>query len=128
MRRKLNSLFKIICVMLVVYAILGINTFTFASFLSEMNAAVGEFQSQGNVNIDTSEVTKQFKGLGQALTLVGTGVMVAVIAYMGIKYMTSGPEAQAKLKTQLIGVFVSGIVIFGAYHIWKLVLNIVKNF
>ena len=128
MRRKLNSLFKIICVMLVVYAILGINTFTFASFLSEMNAAVGEFKSQGNVNIDTSEVTKQFKGLGQALTLVGTGVMVAVIAYMGIKYMTSGPEAQAKLKTQLIGVFVSGIVIFGAYHIWKLVLNIVKNF
>ena len=128
MNKKLNSLFKIICVMLVVYAILGINTFTFASFLSEMNAAVGEFKSQGNVNIDTSEVTKQFKGLGQALTLVGTGVMVAVIAYMGIKYMTSGPEAQAKLKTQLIGVFVSGIVIFGAYHIWKLVLNIVKNF
>lgn len=128
MRRKLNSLFKIICIMIVVYAVFGINTVTFASFLSEMNAAVGEFQSQGNVNIDTSEVTKQFKGLGQALTLVGTGVMVAVIAYMGIKYMTSGPEAQAKLKTQLIGVFVSGIVIFGAYHIWKLVLNIVKNF
>lgn len=128
MRKKLNSLFKIICVMIAVYVVFGINTFTFASFLSEMNAAVGEFKSQGNVNIDTSEVTKQFKGLGQALTLVGTGVMVAVIAYMGIKYMTSGPEAQAKLKTQLIGVFVSGIVIFGAYHIWKLVLNIVKNF
>ena len=128
MGRKLNSLFRIIYVMIAVYAILGTYTFTFASLLSEMNADVQAFKNQGDINIDTSEVTKKFEGLGQALTMVGTGVMVAVIAYMGIKYMTAGPDAQAKLKTQLIGVVVSGIVIFGAYHIWKLVLNVVKNF
>ncbi|MCR5185697.1 MAG: hypothetical protein K6D97_01080 [Clostridia bacterium] len=128
MGRKLNSLFRIIYVMIAVYAILGTYTFTFASLLSEMNADVQAFKNQGDPNIDTSEVTKKFEGLGQALTMVGTGVMVAVIAYMGIKYMTAGPDAQAKLKTQLIGVVVSGIVIFGAYHIWKLVLNVVKNF
>ncbi len=128
MRKKLNSLFKIIYVMLTVYAILGTYTFTFASLLSEMNADVNSFKNAGNLSIDTSKVTEKFTGLGQALTMVGTGVMVAVIAYMGIKYMTAGPDAQAKLKTQLIGVVVSGVVIFGAYHIWKLVLNVVKDF
>ena len=54
--------------------------------------------------------------------------MVAVTTYMGIKYLTAGPEAQAKLKTQLIGVVVSGIVIFGAYGIWSMVIKIASQF
>ena len=54
--------------------------------------------------------------------------MVAVTAYMGIKYLTAGPEAQAKLKTQLVGVVVSGMVIFGAYFIWSIVLKIAATF
>lgn len=128
MRKKLNSLFRIIYVMLTVYAILGTYTFTFASLLTDMHGDVEKFKNAGNLSIDTSKVTEKFTGLGQALTMVGTGIMVAVIAYMGIKYMTAGPDAQAKLKTQLIGVVVSGVVIFGAYHIWKLVLNVVKDF
>ena len=128
MNKKLNSLFKIIYVMLVAYIILGTMTLSFASLLSDMNDSINEFKEAGDQNINTSEVVEKFTGLGQVLTMIGTGVMVAVIAYMGIKYMTSGPEAQAKLKTQLIGVVVAGVVIFGAYHIWRLVLLIVKDF
>ena len=79
-------------------------------------------------NIDTSNIAKEFSGLGQILTMIGAGVMVAVTTYMGIKYLTAGPEAQAKLKTQLIGVVVSGVVIFGAYGIWKLVIEIASTF
>ena len=60
--------------------------------------------------------------------MVGAGVLVAVTTYMGIKYLTAGPEAQAKLKVQLIGVVVSGVVIFGAYGIWKTVVNIASKF
>ena len=56
------------------------------------------------------------------------GVLVAVLTFMGIKYITSGPEAQGKLKQQLIGVVVSGVVIFGAYGIWQLVGKIVSTF
>ena len=60
--------------------------------------------------------------------MIGAGVMVAVTTYMGIKYLTAGPEAQAKLKVQLIGVVVSGMVIFGAYSIWKLVMQVASQF
>lgn len=80
------------------------------------------------VGIDYNKITDEFTGLGQILTTIGAGVMVAVITYMGIKYLTSGPEAQAKLKTQLIGVVVSGFVIFGAYIIWKIVVQIAETF
>ena len=60
--------------------------------------------------------------------MIGAGVMVGVTTYMGIKYLTAGPEAQAKLKVQLIGVVVSGMVIFGSYYIWRTVLKIAATF
>lgn len=66
--------------------------------------------------------------IGQILTLVGAGTLVAVTSYMGIKYLVSPPDKQAALKQQLIGLVVAGIVIFGAYGIWKAVVNVASQF
>lgn len=99
--------------------------------LKDMTDKANGFIEQGSENadgIDFKKVSNQFIGLGSILTTIGAGVMVAVVTYMGIKYLTSGPEAQAKLKTQLIGVVVSGFVIFGAYIIWKIVVQIAETF
>ena len=79
-------------------------------------------------SIEYNKVTDEFEDLAQILTMIGIGVMVGVTTYMGIKYLTAGPDAQAKLKVQLIGVVVSGVVIFAAFSIWKLVLQIVSKF
>ncbi len=81
-----------------------------------------------STSIDAAGMASEFVPLGQLLTTIGMGVMIAVTTYMGIKYLTASPEGQAKLKQQLIGVVVAGIVIFGAYYIWSLVLDIVSQF
>lgn len=78
--------------------------------------------------IDFDNALGDIAAIGSILTTIGAGVMVGVVTYMGIKYLTAGPEAQAKLKTQLIGVVVSGMVIFGAYAIWKIVVNVAETF
>lgn len=99
--------------------------------IEQIEGDIGSFKDaakNSGFSLDTGEVTKNFVSLGQILTMIGAGVMVAVTTYMGIKYLTAGPEAQAKLKTQLFGVIVSGLVIFGAYFIWKLVINIASTF
>lgn len=97
--------------------------------LTKIQSDIDSFSSHAkDITIDTSEITSNFTGLAQILTMIGAGIMIAVTTYMGIKYLTSGPEAQAKLKTQLIGVVVSGVVIFGAYFIWKLVLQVASTF
>lgn len=58
---------------------------------------------------------------------MGTGIFVGSIAYMGIKYMTTtSPEKQATLKIQTVGLLVSGIVIFGAYPVWCIAVDILK--
>lgn len=90
-----------------------------------INTGATEASGLGNV---VSAVTGEFTGLGQILTMIGAGVMVAATAYMGIKYIVSPPDKQAALKQQLVGLVVSGIVIFGAYGIWKAVVNIASAF
>ena len=98
--------------------------------LKQMQSDIDSFKAAGqeNKDIDVGGITQNFVNLSQILTMIGAGVMVGVTTYMGIKYLMSGPNDQAKLKTQLIGVLVSGIVIFGAYFIWKLVIKIVSAF
>ena len=131
-----NKMFiKILFVMLLTIIVLSCTSIVRAedgaTLLGSMEKQATGFVSLGRQNaskIDYNKVTEPFVGLGQILTMVGAGVLVAVTAYMGIKYLTSGPEAQAKLKIQLIGVVVSGMVIFGAYFIWKTVISIAQNF
>ena len=85
-------------------------------------------EGQKNVAIqDLSSIGKDFVDIGSILTFVGAGILVAGVGYLGIMYMISPPERQGKLKQQLVGLLVSGIVIFGAYSIWSILVNILGN-
>lgn len=115
-------------VMLVTY----INHFEVkADLLTTMESQASDFIEKGGgqaTGFNTKSITDNFVGLGQILTMVGAGVMVAVTTYMGIKYIVSPPDKQAALKQQLIGLVVAGIVIFGAYGIWKAVIGVASKF
>lgn len=124
---------KVILIMFFFYIIFSLFYNVKAITIGEMESDINNFMSIGeqevqNANIDYGQVTSEFKDLAQILTMIGTGVMVGVATYMGIKYLTAGPEAQAKLKTQLVGVLVAGLVVFASYPIWKFVIEIVSKF
>lgn len=127
---KNKVLGKLLMAVILLYVLISAFSNVKAITLKEMEDKANNFINAGaaNQNINYNNVTKEFSDLGQILTMIGAGVMVGITTYMGIKYLTAGPEAQAKLKVQLIGVVVSGMVIFGAYYIWKIVLQIVSTF
>lgn len=129
MKTKLSSLFRISMVAVIFFIIASSYSVSNAtSKLHQMQDDIDKFKNIGEgTHINTANVTDEIKGIGQILTFVGTGIFVGVVAYMGIKYLTAGPEAQAKLKIQLIGVVVSGVVIFGAYNIWSIVIDVLKD-
>ncbi len=60
--------------------------------------------------------------------LLGIGIIVAIIVgiLLGIKYMTGSVEEKAEYKESLIIYVVGCVAIFGAYGIWKLVINILS--
>ena len=72
---------------------------------------------------DLTEIGAEFTAIGNVLKYIGAGIIVAATGYMGILYMLSPPERQAKLKKQLIGLVVAAVVIFGGYYIWKILVT-----
>lgn len=61
--------------------------------------------------------------------LLGLGIIVAVIVgiIIGIKYMIGSIDEKAECKQLLLPYFVSCFVVFGAFGIWKLAVNIVSK-
>jgi len=147
--RKMNILKKFLLIFLVANLLfLGFGLTKYevkADFLSDIEGSAGDATGKGAkgaagfINIGkqkategglsgvTTSITSNFTGIGQMLTMIGAGVMVAVVTFMGIKYLTSAPDKQAALKQQLIGVVVAGIVIFGAYGIWSSLVRLLSN-
>lgn len=84
-------------------------------------------QGSGNPGINAGKIGDILRPLAGFLLGIGTVVLVVVTAVMGIKYMAATPEGRGKLKTQLIGIAVSAIVLYGAYGIWSLVYTIMTD-
>ena len=60
--------------------------------------------------------------------LLGISMVLAVIVGMilGIKYMMSSTEEKAEVKETLIPYVVACVITFGAFTIWKIVINIIQ--
>ena len=97
----------------------------------EMKTAINQFMNTGkngnSANISGNDMGSIIIPLSNILTAIGVIVLVAVTIVMGIKYMFATPEEAAKLKQQLIGLVVAGVVILGATAIWKIVYNILNS-
>jgi len=95
----------------------------------ELHQQANNFTQQGaaSAKIDVNKIATILKPLAGFLLGLGTVVLVVVTAVMGIKYMAATPEGRGKLKTQLIGIAVSAIVLYGAYGIWSLVYTIMTD-
>lgn len=130
MGKFINKKIILIIIVLMLVSFLIPNNTVAATELSDMMNQARSFISTGakGNGVKPDEIAKEFVPLGQILTTIGMGVMIAATTFLGIKYLTASPEGQAKLKEQLIGLVVAGIVVFGAYYIWKLAVEIVSKF
>lgn len=61
--------------------------------------------------------------------LLAIGIIVAVIVglILGMKFITGGIEEKAEVKGMLIPYVVGCVVLFGAFTIWKIVVDILQS-
>ena len=87
------------------------------------------FISAGELSnkIDPSKYKDVSSTIYNILLIVGIVIAVAVGIILGIKFITGGVEGQADVKKTLIPYTVGCIVIFGAFGIWKLVVDILQS-
>lgn len=131
----MNKILKkhIITLILAIICVINISNISFAEGstgidfgLADSFLEAGKNATEGGIT-DLSDIGSAFSSIGNTLVYIGAGVLVGATAYMGIQYLVSSPDKQAKLKEQSIGLVVSAIVIFGAYGIWQIVVNLLGN-
>ena len=61
--------------------------------------------------------------------LFGIGMVVAVVvgSILGIQFMISTVDERAEIKKTLIVYVVGCVILFGAFGIWKIVVNLLKS-
>lgn len=86
-----------------------------------------ELGKDSTTKSDKAEVQTAVDFAYNALLVIGIAASVIIGVILGIKYMTQSVEEQAKIKETLIAYVVGCIVTFGAFGIWKIVIEILKQ-
>ncbi len=126
-----KSISKIISIVLILlFALMAFSPYSQANSADEWMQQGSDFINKGKKGsaISTSQIQDALMPIGRILVTIATIVITVVTVVMAIKYMMcDSADKKAKLKTQLIGLVVSTIVIYGAQIIWAILLNFMTN-
>ena len=90
------------------------------NFLNDGKEASSNIIEDGQVDNEFDRIYNILFGIGLALSLI-------IGAFLGIKFMMGTVEEQAKIKEMLIPYILGCVIIFGAFGIWRLAINIFSN-
>lgn len=122
MQSKILKLIAIISVFIIV------SVFPVKVFSSWVDAADNFLESAGNsITVDKDQLTSASDEIYNTLTSIGMIVAVIVGMILGITYMMTGAVDKAKVKESIMPYLLGCIVIFGAFGIWKLVINVMNG-
>ena len=82
---------------------------------------------EASSDIDETQLGETSDFLYNLLLGIGIIAAVGVGVVLGIKYMVGSLEEKADLKQVLLGYAISCLVIFGAFGIWKLAVNVFSS-
>lgn len=124
------SLIKILTILIILQFVLI--PVSHAGFWEDIFYAGDNFLADGkkaqdadsDSEIDDTQIQEQFNKIYNILFSLGVVLAVLVGAILGIKFMIGSVEEQAKIKETLIPYIIGCIIIFGAFGIWRIVLNI----
>ena len=127
MKNKL--FFKILTILILIITTVSIYSPSVqASAMANSLTGAGDFINDGvrdtSPTIDENSLQEMSNTLYNALLVVAVIVAVIVGLVIGIQFMTGSVAQKAKIKETLVPYIVGCVVIFGAFAIWKIVVNI----
>lgn len=126
----------IIVILLILLSIITITKPIYAEDTVEKHTA-GEIIKEGKSFIKTGEGQEDKISLNNLKNMSDTiynillvaGIIIAIIVglIMGIKFIMGGIEEKAEIKAMLIPYIIGCVVVFGAFTIWKVVVEILQS-
>lgn len=130
--RKITTL-KLLTIMITILTVLtlGTNKTNATTSLQDALQGADDFVQHGewaNAEvIPESSLENMSDMLFGALLVIAVIIAAIVGLVIGIKYMTGSISEKANIKEMLIPYIAGCIVIFGAFGIWRLVVNILRQ-
>lgn len=97
----------------------------------EIMDEAGEFIDVGEQGANNKISEESLQNLSNTLynILLVVGIIVAIIVglVMGIKFIMGSIEDKAEIKTMLIPYVIGCVVVFGAFAIWQIVVNLLQS-
>lgn len=129
---KEKIFFKIILILILLISSFVINCQNiYATSISDAIEGADEFIKTGvedtNATIDENNLKTMSDMLYNAFLIVGIIIAVIIGLFIAMKFMTGSVEQKAEVKKTLIPYIAGCIVIFGAFTIWKLVVDLFSN-
>ena len=122
----------VITIFLVIALLISIYNISYASSIDSIFTGADSFleagkSTKGEGGFSWEGITNASDLIYNTLLIIGIIAVVIVGAVLGIKFMTSAVEEQAKIKESLIPFVAGAVIIFGAFGIWKLATNIIEG-
>ena len=129
---KKNIFYKIIfSIISMLFIISTLTSYTYAFSIGDIFTGADNFIQAGiddeNPTIDDTNLENMSDLLYNTLLVIAIVVAVIVGLVIGIQFMTGSVAQKAKVKETLIPYIAGCIVIFGAFGIWKLVVEILSQ-
>jgi len=77
--------------------------------------------------IDDTELKNLSDTIYTILVVVGVVIAIIVGAVLGLKFITEGVDGKAEVKKAIMAYVVGCVVIFGAFIIWRIVVNVLRG-
>ena len=103
------------------------NASTWGEIFSIGNKFLEDGKQSGGDIINDDQVKNQVNVIYNILFSLGVILSVIIAAALGIKFMMGSIEEKAEIKKAIIPYIIGCIVIFGAFGIWKLMINLISN-
>lgn len=103
------------------------NNIVLADGITDIINSGKNFMQRGNVQIDSTQIQPLSNTIYNILFALGLGIAVIIAAVLGIKFILGSAEEKADIKGMLIPYIVGCAVIFGAFGIWKAIVDIMQS-
>lgn len=118
---------SIIIIVKPVYATDKVNKHTAGEIITEGKGFIEKGQSGAESRIDSKDLKTMSDTLYNILLVIGIVIALIVGIVLGIKFIMGGIEEKAEIKAMLIPYIIGCIVVFGAFAIWKAVVDILQS-
>lgn len=86
-----------------------------------------EIGESGESKIDSSDLKNLSNTLYTILLVIGIVIAIIVGLILGIKFIMGSIEEKAEIKTMIIPYVIGCVIVFGAFTIWKIVVDILQS-